>query len=468
MNASIKDNILLGRAMREKRYQKVIKACDLAADIDLLPEGDDTEVGEKGVLLSGGQRQRLAIARCLYSKAACTFLDAPFSSLDSNITNHIFNEGILGILMKRKRTVFMATDRIDFLHKADWVIYLMNGAIKTQGSVKEVMKVSPELRINLSDSVSRGTSKTDDGLVEGKTAQERWALLKNVTRLSIFMRKVKRENCELGKESTRENLRHVMPHSKKTISNKLSRSQMRMDSSSQLNLCHDLMLPSEESNDSYSSPAERRKMALIKNQTQGINKRSLFARAQSWSTHSNVNVRPQFPPPLGMQIQKQHPSNRRLLRNSGGSSSTLIRQKAVAGPSPPNTSMPATVIPRKRAPHLGEFQRMRSFQHQVMGFKSKLSGSNNSLPKHSNSDPEGYSMDQFPVVSRSTSRQSSYGMDSSLILSTSSAAVHSRIMRMTSNTSQISGFSDDYQVGTSWFLQFAKFMIKLLRVDKKN
>ena len=124
LNASIKDNILLGRPYKEKRYEKVIAASDLQTDIDLLPEGDETEIGERGVLLSGGQRQRLAIARCLYSKAYCTFLDAPFSNLDSKITTHIFHQGILGILLKRKRTVFMSTERTDFLSEAHHIIAL--------------------------------------------------------------------------------------------------------------------------------------------------------------------------------------------------------------------------------------------------------------------------------------------------------------------------------------------------------
>ena len=62
-------------------------ACDLEADINILPLRDDTEVGEDGVLLSGGQRHRIAIARCLYSKASCTILDMPFCALDSNLGN---------------------------------------------------------------------------------------------------------------------------------------------------------------------------------------------------------------------------------------------------------------------------------------------------------------------------------------------------------------------------------------------
>ena len=85
INGSIKENILMGRPFKEKRYKKVLIACDLEADINILPLKDDTEVGEDGILLSGGQRHRIAIARCLYSKASCTILDMPFSALDSNL-----------------------------------------------------------------------------------------------------------------------------------------------------------------------------------------------------------------------------------------------------------------------------------------------------------------------------------------------------------------------------------------------
>jgi ABC-type thiamine transport system ATPase subunit len=81
---------------------------------------------------TGGQRQRLAIARAIYSKAPCTFLDNPFSALDPDLANHVFNVGILKILKKRKRTVLLATDRTDFFEKADRIVFLRNGRIEAQ------------------------------------------------------------------------------------------------------------------------------------------------------------------------------------------------------------------------------------------------------------------------------------------------------------------------------------------------
>lgn len=88
---TIRENILMGRPIKEKRYKKVLVACDLEADLAILPHRDDTQVGDDGVLLSGGQRHRLAIARCLYSKASCTILDTPFAALDANLGKNIFN-----------------------------------------------------------------------------------------------------------------------------------------------------------------------------------------------------------------------------------------------------------------------------------------------------------------------------------------------------------------------------------------
>ncbi len=81
---------------------------------------------------TGGQRQRLAIARALYSKAGCTFLDSPFSAVDADLANHIFKAGIMKILLKRKRTVLLATDRLDFIEKASKIVFLKDGKIEAQ------------------------------------------------------------------------------------------------------------------------------------------------------------------------------------------------------------------------------------------------------------------------------------------------------------------------------------------------
>ena len=62
-NASVKDNILFGKVMDEKFYVNVLNACALKSDLKILPGGDATEIGEKGINLSGGQKQRISLAR---------------------------------------------------------------------------------------------------------------------------------------------------------------------------------------------------------------------------------------------------------------------------------------------------------------------------------------------------------------------------------------------------------------------
>ena len=68
-NASLKDNVLFGKVLNNRVYERAIDACALKSDIDILPGGDQTEIGEKGINLSGGQKQRVALARAVYSQA---------------------------------------------------------------------------------------------------------------------------------------------------------------------------------------------------------------------------------------------------------------------------------------------------------------------------------------------------------------------------------------------------------------
>ncbi|XP_056361549.1 ATP-binding cassette sub-family C member 3 isoform X2 [Oenanthe melanoleuca] len=68
-NATLKDNILFGQALNEEKYQNALEACALKTDLEVLPGGDQTEIGEKGINLSGGQRQRVSLARAVYSGA---------------------------------------------------------------------------------------------------------------------------------------------------------------------------------------------------------------------------------------------------------------------------------------------------------------------------------------------------------------------------------------------------------------
>jgi ABC-type bacteriocin/lantibiotic exporter with double-glycine peptidase domain len=68
-NGTIRDNILFGESYHPKRYEKTIEMCALKADIELMPNGDLTQVGERGHNLSGGQKMRVSMARAFYSSA---------------------------------------------------------------------------------------------------------------------------------------------------------------------------------------------------------------------------------------------------------------------------------------------------------------------------------------------------------------------------------------------------------------
>jgi ATP-binding cassette subfamily C (CFTR/MRP) protein 4 len=99
-SASIKQNILFGSEMNEEKYCQVIKVCALEHDLSLLPNGDFTVVGERGVMLSGGQKARISLARAVYKEADIYLLDDPLSAVDSNVGKNIFAECIRNYLKR--------------------------------------------------------------------------------------------------------------------------------------------------------------------------------------------------------------------------------------------------------------------------------------------------------------------------------------------------------------------------------
>ena len=88
---SIRDNILFGSPMDYQRYQQTLEKCSLVKDFELLPHGDLTEIGERGVNVSGGQKQRIQLARALYQNADIYLLDDPFSAVDAHTATSLFN-----------------------------------------------------------------------------------------------------------------------------------------------------------------------------------------------------------------------------------------------------------------------------------------------------------------------------------------------------------------------------------------
>ncbi|KAM3870280.1 ATP-binding cassette sub-family C member 8 [Diretmus argenteus] len=145
LNATLVENITFEMPLIKPRYKAVIDACSLQPDIDILPQGDQTEIGERGIILSGGQKQRISVARALYQQSNVVFLDDPFSALDIHLSDHLMQDGILKLLREEKRTVVLVTHKLQYLPHADWIIAMKDGTIQTEGTLKDIQNCDPEL-----------------------------------------------------------------------------------------------------------------------------------------------------------------------------------------------------------------------------------------------------------------------------------------------------------------------------------
>ncbi|KZV75428.1 ABC protein [Peniophora sp. CONT] len=139
-NATLRDNIVFGQPWDEDKYWKVIENASLLADLDALPAGDQTEIGEKGINLSGGQKQRVNIARALYFDADIIIMDDPLSAVDAHVGRALFENAIQGYLRARGKTVILVTHALHFLPGCDYVYTLANGRIEERGTYRELME----------------------------------------------------------------------------------------------------------------------------------------------------------------------------------------------------------------------------------------------------------------------------------------------------------------------------------------
>ncbi|XP_070559239.1 ATP-binding cassette sub-family C member 8-like isoform X2 [Ptychodera flava] len=144
-NATLRDNIIFGQAFDQKRYDAVIEACALQPDINILPAGDITEIGERGINLSGGQKQRVSVARAIYSNIDIVILDDPLSALDVHVSSHLLENGIMDLLVRQGKTVMLVTHQLQSLQFAHKVVLMDDGKIVREGDPKEVQKHEPEL-----------------------------------------------------------------------------------------------------------------------------------------------------------------------------------------------------------------------------------------------------------------------------------------------------------------------------------
>lgn len=137
-NTSVRNNILFGKDYDETWYNQVVDACALSPDLEILPNGDQTEIGERGITVSGGQKQRLNIARAIYFNAELVLMDDPLSAVDAHVGRHIMDKAICGLLKDRCR--ILATHQLHVLNRCDRIVVMDEGRIDAVDSFENLMR----------------------------------------------------------------------------------------------------------------------------------------------------------------------------------------------------------------------------------------------------------------------------------------------------------------------------------------
>ncbi|MBI9098715.1 MAG: ABC transporter ATP-binding protein, partial [Spirochaetaceae bacterium] len=137
-DGTIRENIVYGKPdASEEEVSEAVKMSNLKAFIDTLPDGLDTEVGERGVLLSGGQKQRISIARVFLKNPGILILDEATSSLD-NESESLIQEALWKLC--KDRTTIIIAHRLSTIMKADKIYVMKNGEIVESGSHLELLE----------------------------------------------------------------------------------------------------------------------------------------------------------------------------------------------------------------------------------------------------------------------------------------------------------------------------------------
>lgn len=186
-NATIKDNILFGLPFDRDRYRKVLSSCALIKDLEMLPDGELTDIGANGYVLgiarpdgiadmwprinlSGGQRWRITFARALYSRAGILVLDDIFSAVDAHVCRHLFEKALTGELAK-DRTRILVTHHVSLcLPRASYAVSLGAGTVEHAGSVEELQRIGVLENI-LSEEQNSVVEQTKDTTVGEEVAK---------------------------------------------------------------------------------------------------------------------------------------------------------------------------------------------------------------------------------------------------------------------------------------------------------
>nr|XP_005308748.1 ATP-binding cassette sub-family C member 8 isoform X10 [Chrysemys picta bellii] len=211
LNATVEENIIFESPFNKQRYKAVIDACSLQPDIDILPHGDQTQIGERGINLSGGQRQRISVARALYQQTNVVFLDDPFSALDIHLSDHLMQEGILKMLREDKRTIILVTHKLQYLPHADWIITMKDGTIQREGTLKDIQKSESELFEHWKTLMNRQDQELEkETIIERKPVLERKNLRRTRYSREALLKDDEEDEEEITESDDDDNLSSVL------------------------------------------------------------------------------------------------------------------------------------------------------------------------------------------------------------------------------------------------------------------
>ncbi|KAB1271001.1 Canalicular multispecific organic anion transporter 1 [Camelus dromedarius] len=202
-NGTIKDNILFGAELDEKKYQQVLEACALLPDLEVLPGGDLAEIGEK--------KQRISLARATYQNTDIYILDDPLSAVDAHVGKHIFNKvlGPSGLL--KGKTRLLVTHSIHFLPQVDEIVVMGNGTILEKGSYSTLLAKKGSFAKNLKTFMKQTGPEDEATVNEDSEEEDDCGLMPSVEEIpeDVASLSMKRENSFHRTLSRRSNSRRL-------------------------------------------------------------------------------------------------------------------------------------------------------------------------------------------------------------------------------------------------------------------
>ncbi|KAJ3389562.1 hypothetical protein HDU92_000983 [Lobulomyces angularis] len=191
-NTSLKQNILFGKPYNRHLYSLAVRNCSLDKDIALLSEGDETEIGEKGINLSGGQKQRVNLARCVYFGSSIVLMDDPLSAVDAHVGKNMFENCIVNGLQGKTR--ILVTHQLHLLSKVDIIIVMDAGEIVEQGPYQQLL--------HKKDGIFSSLASSYGGISTTTVKEKRFSNIK-------FLNESEEVNLNINKSDDKKNLMSI-------------------------------------------------------------------------------------------------------------------------------------------------------------------------------------------------------------------------------------------------------------------